>query len=146
MVCALRTDFKLKKDQLSWALRQVVRHRPDRDGPGGLGAEESGTERTGPTHILVFAIQRGSRWAEVWRHYDSANDRVTQCFQALAARDRSPGAPTNSRPPAFHGGTRRQPPLAAMRGWRDHVRHDAGREPPRAHVEPALEKQDDALR
>src|SRR5438045_8828992 len=97
MVCALRTDFKLKKDQLSWALRQVVRHRPDPHDPGGLGAEESGTERTGPTHDLLFAIQRGSRWAEVWRHYDSANDRVTPCFQALAARDRSPGAPTNSQ-------------------------------------------------
>src|SRR5437588_9326324 len=92
-----------------WGLNSC--DRPEPDDPGGLGAEESGTERTGPTHDLLFAIQRGSRWAEVWRHYDSANDRVTPCFQALAARDRSPGAPTNSRPPAFHGGTRRQGPL-----------------------------------
>jgi len=31
-------------------------YRPDPDDPGGLGAEESGTERTGPTHIVYFAM------------------------------------------------------------------------------------------
>ena len=51
--------------------------RPDPDDPGGLGAEESGIERTGPTQCILFAIQEGGRWAEVGRHYDSANDPVT---------------------------------------------------------------------
>src|SRR5947199_8906071 len=37
-----------KKDQLSLAL--LTCDRPDPDDPGGLGAEESGTDRTGPTH------------------------------------------------------------------------------------------------
>src|SRR3979490_425672 len=53
-------------------------NRPDPDGPGWLGAEESGTERTGPTQDFLFARQRGGRWAEVGRQYDSANDPVTQ--------------------------------------------------------------------
>ena len=44
--------------------------RPDPDGPGGLGAEESGTERTGPTQDHSFAAQEGGRWAEVGRHYE----------------------------------------------------------------------------
>jgi hypothetical protein len=52
-------------------------NRPDPDDPGGLGAEESGIERTGPTQCFLFAIQKGGRWAEVGRHYDSANDPVT---------------------------------------------------------------------
>ena len=52
-------------------------NRPDPDGPGGLGAEESGTERTGPTQNDLFAIQKGGRWAEVGPYYDSANDPVT---------------------------------------------------------------------
>src|ERR1700679_351892 len=56
-------------------------NRPDPDGPGGLGAEESGTERTGPTQCFLLAIQRGARWAEVGRYYDSANDPVTACFR-----------------------------------------------------------------
>jgi hypothetical protein len=55
-------------------------NRPDPDGPGGLGAEESGAERTGPTQYAFLAIQNGGRWAEVGRHYDSANDPVTVCF------------------------------------------------------------------
>src|SRR3954447_9844476 len=46
-------------------------NRPDPDGPGGLGAEESGTERTGSTHTGLFAMQGGSRLAEKRRHYDS---------------------------------------------------------------------------
>jgi hypothetical protein len=45
-------------------------NRPDPDGPGGLGAEESGTERTGPTQDFLFAIQKGGRWAEVGPYYD----------------------------------------------------------------------------
>ena len=40
-------------------------NRPDPDGPGGLGAEESGTERTGPTQDFLVATQRGGRLAEV---------------------------------------------------------------------------------
>jgi hypothetical protein len=43
---------KKKKDQLSLAQSKGILlpcDRPDPDGPGGLGAEESGTERTGPT-------------------------------------------------------------------------------------------------
>jgi hypothetical protein len=51
--------------------------RPGPDDPGGLGAEESGIERTGPTQVILIAIQRGTRWAEVGRYYDSANDPVT---------------------------------------------------------------------
>src|SRR5207237_8778348 len=40
-------------------------NRPDPDGPGGLGAEASGTERTGPTQDFLVASQRGGRLAEV---------------------------------------------------------------------------------
>ena len=56
--------------------------RPDPDDPGGLGAEESRTERTGPTQDFLFAIQKGGRLAEVGRYYDSANDPVTVRFRA----------------------------------------------------------------
>src|SRR6202163_1811552 len=52
-------------------------NRPDPDCPGGLGAEESGAERTGPTQGSFIAIHEGGRWAEVGRYYDSANDPVT---------------------------------------------------------------------
>jgi len=55
-------------------------NRPDPDDPGGLGAEESGTERTGPTQAFLFAMQDGGRWAEVGPYYDSANDPVTPYF------------------------------------------------------------------
>ena len=54
-------------------------NRPDPDGPGGLGAEESGTERTGPTQYRFFAGHGGGRWAEVGQQYDSANVPVTRC-------------------------------------------------------------------
>ena len=57
-------------------------NRPDPDNPGGLGAEESGVERTGPTHPLLFAIQKGSRWAEIGQYYDSTNDPVTAYFRS----------------------------------------------------------------
>jgi hypothetical protein len=43
---------KKKKDQLALAQFSGLSppaNRPDPDGPGGLGAEESGTERTGST-------------------------------------------------------------------------------------------------
>ena len=52
-------------------------NRPDPDDPGGLGAEESETERTGPTQDLFVATHEGARWAEVGPYYDFANDRVT---------------------------------------------------------------------
>ncbi|CCD83967.1 hypothetical protein BRAO285_1070022 [Bradyrhizobium sp. ORS 285] len=52
-------------------------NRPDPDDPGGLGAEESGTERTGPTHTNLMPNVGGSPWAETRRDYDSANDPVT---------------------------------------------------------------------
>src|SRR5882672_5156973 len=55
-------------------------NRPDPDGPGGLGAEESGTERTGSTQNLFFAGHGGGRWAEVGQQYDSANVPVTRNF------------------------------------------------------------------
>src|ERR1700759_1148376 len=51
--------------------------RPGPDDPGGLGAEESETERTGPTQCILLAIQRGSRLAEKGLYCDSANDPVT---------------------------------------------------------------------
>jgi hypothetical protein len=72
-----------------------LRNRPDPDDPGGLGAEESGTERTGPTQVVVIAIQKGGRWAEVGRYYDSANDPVTVRFW--------PGSRTMRRAPKSGG-------------------------------------------
>src|ERR1700730_14233673 len=62
-------------------------NRPDPDGPGGLGAEESGTERTGSTQDSLVARQRGGRWAEVGQQYDSANDPVTRYFRIFERRD-----------------------------------------------------------
>jgi len=44
-----------KKGQLTLAL-DVYCVRPDPDDPGGLGAEESETERTGPTQCILVAI------------------------------------------------------------------------------------------
>ena len=64
--------------------------RPDPDDPGGLGAEESGIERTGPTQVILIATQRGTRLAEVGRYYDSANDPVTACFVAWTGLADSP--------------------------------------------------------
>ncbi|QAU44292.1 hypothetical protein XH91_02260 [Bradyrhizobium guangzhouense] len=59
-----------KKDQLALALL-VARTDPILFDPGGLGAEESGTERTGSTHTHLFAMQGGRRWAEKRRSCDS---------------------------------------------------------------------------
>src|ERR1700753_3145316 len=39
--------------------------RPDPNNPGGLGAEESETERTGPTQYLLVPSRGGGRLAEV---------------------------------------------------------------------------------
>jgi hypothetical protein len=59
----IKPAAKKKKDQLSlaqyWGM--LLANRPDPDDPGGLGAEESGTERTGPTQNLFLAIQNGGR-------------------------------------------------------------------------------------
>ena len=66
---------------LVWGFLLSPANRPDPDGPGGLGAEESGTERTGPTQDFLFAKQRGGRWAEVGQQYDSSNDPVTPLMQ-----------------------------------------------------------------
>jgi hypothetical protein len=42
---------KRKRTNSRWPQVGIIypANRPDPDGPGGLGAEESGTERTGPT-------------------------------------------------------------------------------------------------
>ena len=76
-----------EKDQLALAQYgdNLSCDRPDPNDPGGLGAEESGTERTGPTQTFLFAMQDGGRWAEVGRYYDSANDPVTAGIGRFAA-------------------------------------------------------------
>ena len=73
---------KRKRTNSRWSSMGInySANRPDPDGPGGLGAEESGTERTGSTQDFLVAIQQGGRWAEVGQYYDSANDPVTPCF------------------------------------------------------------------
>lgn len=82
-----------KKDQLSLAQYGInyAANRPDPDDPGGLGAEESGTERTGPTQCFLVATQQGARLAEVGRYYDSANDPVTVCFRPAGDAKRPVG-------------------------------------------------------
>ena len=85
-------------------------NRPDPDDPGGLGAEESGAERTGSTQEYLLAIQHGGRWAEVGRYYDSANDPVTAYFwpetQPAAGRPQANFALAETAPLA-EGGSRR---------------------------------------
>ena len=54
----------------------LLRNRPDPDDPGGLGAEESGAERTGSTQCLFIASQNGGGLTEFRPHYDLANVRV----------------------------------------------------------------------
>jgi hypothetical protein len=105
---AIAQSPKKKKDQLSLAQCGVslAANRPDPDDPGGLGAEESGTERTGPTQDFLVAIQRGGGWAEVGRYYDSANDPVTDGFRLLSewvtdgARSTNLAATALLQPPA----------------------------------------------
>src|SRR6187402_1910988 len=46
---------KQKRTNLRWS-SLVARTDPILSGPGGLGAEESGTERTGSTHTGLFAM------------------------------------------------------------------------------------------
>ena len=74
--------------------------RPDPDDPGGLGAEESGAERTGPTQDYLVASQRGGRLAEVGRYYDSANDPVTVYFEP----DNAPASLLGDNRPRFNPG------------------------------------------
>jgi len=49
--------YKRKRTNFRWPSIGInsPANRPDPDGPGGLGAEESGTERTGPTQDFVIA-------------------------------------------------------------------------------------------
>src|SRR3982074_2266084 len=79
---APKKNPKQKKDQLSLAQYgdKLPANRPDPDDPGGLGAEESGTERTGPTQCPLLAVQLGGRLSEIGPYYDSANDPVTAIF------------------------------------------------------------------
>jgi hypothetical protein len=89
----MRTAPEKKKDQLALAQygdKLSPANRPDPDDPGGLGAEESGAERTGSTQEYLLAIQLGGRWAEVGQYYDSANDPVTAHFwREMPVRGRS---------------------------------------------------------
>src|ERR1700761_3327572 len=106
---------KRKRTNFRWPSMGInyPANRPDPDCPGGLGAEESGAERTGPTHEYVLATQRGGRLAEVGRYYDSANDPVTACFRSNRAANgtfrRVPGLPSTNIA------------LAAGPGRRNHV-------------------------
>jgi hypothetical protein len=85
-------------------------NRPDPDGPGGLGAEESGAERTGPTQDCLFATRKGGRRAEVGRYYDSANVPVTLAL--------FPAVEMSCGRSAREAGTA---PLAEQVSRRDHV-------------------------
>jgi hypothetical protein len=53
-----RLSPEKKKDQLALAQYEdkLFCDRPDPNVPGGLGAEESGFERTGPTQDSLIAI------------------------------------------------------------------------------------------
>src|SRR4030088_2847521 len=102
---ALKKNPKQKKDQLSLAQYgdKLPANRPDPDDPGGLGAEESGTERTGPTQCFLLATQLGGRLSEIGRYYDSANDPVTANFAGECTHPgRGPLAAARSR--RNHGG------------------------------------------
>jgi len=69
---------------------QLFCDRPGPDDPGGLGAEESGIERTGPTQANLIAIQQGTRWAEVGPYYDWTNDPVTRRNRPVRLENRAP--------------------------------------------------------
>ncbi len=81
---------KRKRTNFRWPSMGInyPANRPDPDGPGGLGAEESGTERTGPTQDLFVATRKGGRLAEVGRYYDSSNVPVTSISGDQAIRSR----------------------------------------------------------
>jgi hypothetical protein len=95
---------------------KLFRDRPDPNVPGGLGAEESGFERTGPTQDSLIAIWQGGRWAEVGRYYDSANDPVTawKRHRIVSPLDNGNWQSGQSSIPA-------SAPLAAEAGRRNHV-------------------------
>ena len=101
-----------KKDQLSLAQcgDKLPANRPDPDDPGGLGAEESGIERTGPTQDSLFATHEGGRLAEVGQYYDFLYYPVTADSRSKRVADGP-----------FVCKFRSLGPLAAARGWRDHV-------------------------
>ena len=50
----------------------------------GLGAEESGTERTGSTHCPFVGVQHGVRLAEFGQHYDLPNLSVMRLRRRVA--------------------------------------------------------------
>src|ERR1700712_3375736 len=78
MTVVVEPSPKRKRTNSRWpSVGILAANRPGSDGPGGLGAEESGTERTGPTQVSLVAIRNGGRLAEVGQYYDSANDPVT---------------------------------------------------------------------
>jgi hypothetical protein len=99
---------KRKRTNSRWSSMGInySANRPGPDDPGGLGAEESGVERTGPTQNLLLAIQQGGRLAEVGRYYDCANDPVTDFDVQLLSE---------------FGTAPRYRPLAAKVSRRDHV-------------------------
>ena len=92
-----KNEPKRKRTNFRWPSMGInyPANRPDPDGPGGLGAEESGTERTGPTQDCLVARQRGGRLAEVGQQYDCANVPVTPSGQYVAPR-RCPGLGSNA--------------------------------------------------
>src|ERR1700750_3120812 len=98
---------KDKRTNFRWPFGLEIVNRPDPDDPGGLGDEESGAERTGPTHNDVVPGFGGTRWAEVGLHYDSANDPVTL------------RGPLNMLSGIKASSARLRSPLAAAAGWRD---------------------------
>ena len=119
LIATKTNTLKKKKDQLSLAKYgdKLPANRPDPDDPGGLGAEESGTERTGPTQYVLVATQLGRRLSEIGPYYDSANDPVTVCFWLM----RSVSGGQSRRRPSAHR-FRFLGPLAAARGWSNHAR------------------------
>ena len=65
-----RSVAQKKKDHLAWAQYgdNLFCDRPDPDDPGGLGAEESGVERTGPTQVFLSQFSRavgGRKWGGI---------------------------------------------------------------------------------
>src|SRR5438445_13654351 len=80
MTMILEASPKRKRTNFRWSSVGIdsPANRPDPDGPGGLGAEESGTERTGPTQDSLVASHGGGRWAEVGQQYDYSNVPVTR--------------------------------------------------------------------
>src|SRR5690349_10159924 len=67
---------KKKKDQLSLAQSRGLApcDRPDPDGPGGLGAEESGTERTGSTQNHLSQVGTAGGWRKWGRSEEHTSE------------------------------------------------------------------------